>query len=218
MVACSAGWRPGLRDGLHRTRSGRAQHSVESACRVQDGRERVAWSGYEMQTERRGAGLQSAEDKLSLQLETKQLGVRMALCIPITLCTSQGADLRPRRSNLPRRRVERTPSAVSLTYVCIAAGLQELQESRNELLNRVQGLKKVRACVCPRLSLFCFCSRLTSPTVRWWLQDLQDWRFKLDDQVKSYRSVRSVCFHTCCGDERDAESGVLRHCRTFQRC
>mmetsp|Transcript_19446 Transcript_19446/g.37551 ORF Transcript_19446/g.37551 Transcript_19446/m.37551 type:complete len:131 (+) Transcript_19446:204-596(+) len=50
------------------------------------------------------------EDKLALQLETKQLG--------------------------------------------------ELQESRNELLGRVQNLKK----------------------------DLQDWRFKLDGQVKSYRT------------------------------
>mmetsp|Transcript_41512 Transcript_41512/g.50315 ORF Transcript_41512/g.50315 Transcript_41512/m.50315 type:complete len:108 (-) Transcript_41512:349-672(-) len=38
--------------------------------------------------------------------------------------------------------------------------LGELQESRNELLNRVQNLKK----------------------------DLQDWRFKLDSQVKTYRS------------------------------
>mmetsp|Transcript_9607 Transcript_9607/g.13050 ORF Transcript_9607/g.13050 Transcript_9607/m.13050 type:complete len:107 (+) Transcript_9607:110-430(+) len=38
--------------------------------------------------------------------------------------------------------------------------LGELQESRNELLSRVQNLKK----------------------------DLQDWRFKLDSQVKTYRT------------------------------
>jgi len=59
-------------------------------------RKRIGWNGYETETERRGAGLQSAEDKLSLQLETKQLGVRLALCIPITRSTSAR-----RRSNTP---------------------------------------------------------------------------------------------------------------------
>ena len=42
--------------------------------------------------------------------------------------------------------------------------LGELQESRNELLSRVSNLKR----------------------------DLQDWRFKLDNQVKTYRTVRST--------------------------
>lgn len=222
MVACSTGWRSGLREGLHghpRHATGRAQHStvcrVHTACTLQYSRKRVARSGYEMETERRGAGLQSAEDKLSLQLETKQLGVRTAVCIPVTLCISARRRSQPHRSNPHRRRVERTRSAASLTFICIAAEFQELQESRNELLNRVQSLKKVRACMCVRACaalLFCLRSRLTSPRVRWWLQDLQDWRFKLDDQVKSYRSVRSVCFETCGGDERDRESGRLRHC------
>lgn len=107
----------------------------------------------------------------------------------------------------------------SLTFVCIAAGSQELQESRNELLNRVQSLKKVRACMCARLSLFCLRSRLTSPRVWrwWWLQDLQDWRFKLDDQVKSYRSVRSALFETWPKRRRGGESGVLRHCCPQER-
>ncbi|MBA0813290.1 hypothetical protein Gohar_027158 [Gossypium harknessii] len=41
----------------------------------------------------------------------------------------------------------------------------ELNESRTELLNRIQGLK----------------------------QDLKNWRSKLDTQVKIYRDVSSVC-------------------------
>nr|KJB72675.1 hypothetical protein B456_011G189600 [Gossypium raimondii] len=47
----------------------------------------------------------------------------------------------------------------------VGSKIAELNESRTELLNRIQGLK----------------------------QDLKNWRSKLDTQVKIYRDVSSVC-------------------------
>ena len=68
----------------------------------------------------------------------------------------------PRRSSLsPRRSAQEDEDAAEkFSLELEMKQLGELQESRNELLSRVSNLKR----------------------------DLQDWRFKLDNQVKSYRS------------------------------
>ena len=68
-----------------------------------------------------------------------------------------GTPRPPARSRWGGRRGQPSGPGGGLTD---CAGGQELQESRNELLGRVQTLKK----------------------------DLHDWRSKLDDQVKNYRS------------------------------
>ena len=86
--------------------------------------------------------MQSTEDKLSLQLETKQLGVRL----PIPIVHRSSAPNTPILSGCWGLRFLEGFGRYLQPEPDLAAGaLQELQESRNELLNRVQSLKKVRA-------------------------------------------------------------------------